>query len=160
MMTEACTILCLRADYAAVEDAVRRSSPNYERELSEGRLKRLTLVGPQGSLRLTMSEWTAPGTELSKMLLGMVTWVGRIPLPDMAFKRDLQGFIASCHFAVGIVADPSIDVDPRFRRCVSEVAREISGIIFDGLRIVDATGALVVDSTGNAGVRVKMPEPA
>lgn len=157
-MTQACTIFCPRIDYEVVETTVRRFARDCVVAVTDTGTRTIVIRVPAGSLRFTTLEKSEPMSNFAKLILGMVSWVGRSSL-DAKSGHAIQSFVASCRLAIGVVAEPSMDSDARFRECIFDVAKHMSGIIFDeGVRLIDANGLVILDHAGNSEVTVALPD--
>jgi hypothetical protein len=136
-----CTVFGKVDDGSAVVDALEQVTDlRVEVEGERNRWQRITVSGPNGTLRFTATRPTGPPDKFSQLILGTHNFVMQIPHPDRNYKQSVAHRIAVARIIIGVVGEPDFDAEEEFPDCIMEVAEHTGGVILNQGGVLDAAG--------------------
>jgi hypothetical protein len=92
---------------------------------------------------------TRPGDPFSKIILGAANFFRRIKTEAVANQNYLKDSIFKTTLLIGVVAEPELTEETGDFDLIFAVAESCDGLIFNGSGMVDASGDLILDDTGD-----------
>jgi hypothetical protein len=147
------TILCPADEPQRIVALIRETIGNRGRVTisgNESSWASITLTRKGASLTLNRSVYKQNGDQFTKLRLGMYMHFDAVETKHLAIKDDLLQRIKKVQLAIGVVAEPEFVELAGHYECIFGLAEVLDAIIWTGAGVINAEGAMILDSEGNS----------
>ncbi len=124
---------------AQLLDNVQSLFPSYATSAAHCEWWSAPIEGKVGSLRIT-PQCFQRRDDFSKLILSTISFVHDSELSANS-RTALTAYMESCELALGIVVEPEFDSDERYNDLVFAIAKELSGLVFNGNEFLKPDGS-------------------
>lgn len=143
-----CTIISPVIDYAGIVRALRSLRSNIQVVGDENRWSQILIYGARSTLSISPIEGQFAGDQFSQVVKGIYQQFAAVNTTGAQNKQMALGTIQSSRLALGVTATPAFTEDDGHFQCLHAIARQLNGLIFTGIALVDGDGRMVLNVNG------------
>jgi hypothetical protein len=139
-------LYCRTAERRLALRIVKAVALPYALEGEESDWTSLRITGAKGTLTFNALVYCQAGDTFSVSLGGAIRYAEEeLVAKSEEVRRQVLAHLEETKLAVGVVADPGFDADPRFEQPVFLIAQNLNAILFNGHATLNAFGAVLME---------------